>query len=237
MVEHMKLVATGADDELTLDERNLLAVAYKNVIGTRRASWRVLAAIENKHKLTDNSNGSRGGSHSNASAVRAYRQKVERELTELCAEMLALVDKRLLPATTSHEGRVFFDKTRGDYYRYLAEIQVDHERSASAQRALEAYKQASATAMAELSPTHPLRLGLALNFSVFYYDILASPAQACGLAKRAFDDAIAELDALSDDSYRDATLIMQLLRDNLSLWLSEDNDDDNGDDEADEPTH
>ena len=56
---------------------------------------------------------------------------------------------------------------------------------------LEAYKAATEVAQTELPPTHPIRLGLALNFSVFYYEILNSPDQACHLAKQAFDDAIA----------------------------------------------
>ena len=77
-------------------------------------------------------------------------------------------------------------------------------------------------AQTDLTPTHPIRLGLALNFSVFYYEILNSPDRACHLAKQAFDDAIAELDSLSEESYRDSTLIMQLLRDNLTLWTSSD---------------
>jgi hypothetical protein len=68
-----------------------------------------------------------------------------------------------------------------------------------------------------MQPTHPIRLGLALNFSVFYYEILNSPERACHLAKQAFDDAIAELDSLNEDSYKDSTLIMQLLRDNLTV--------------------
>ena len=76
-----------------------------------------------------------------------------------------------------------------------------------------------------MTPTHPIRLGLALNFSVFYYEILNSPDRACHLAKQAFDDAIAELDSLSEESYRDSTLIMQLLRDNLTLWTSSDGGD------------
>jgi 14-3-3 protein epsilon len=81
---------------------------------------------------------------------------------------------------------------------------------------------ATDVAHSELTSTHPIRLGLALNFSVFYYEILNSPDRACHLAKQAFDDAIAELDSLSEESYRDSTLIMQLLRDNLTLWTSSD---------------
>lgn len=95
------------------------------------------------------------------------------------------------------------------------------ERKEAAENSLVAYKAASDVAMQELAPTHPIRLGLALNFSVFYYEILNSPDRACRLAKAAFDDAIAELDTLNEDSYKDSTLIMQLLRDNLTLWTSD----------------
>jgi 14-3-3 protein beta/theta/zeta len=92
-----------------------------------------------------------------------------------------------------------------------------------------AYSEAFDIAKAQMQPTHPIRLGLALNFSVFYYEILNSPERACHLAKQAFDDAIAELDSLNEDSYKDSTLIMQLLRDNLTLWTSDaQGDDDQG---------
>lgn len=80
-----------------------------------------------------------------------------------------------------------------------------------------AYSEAFDIAKTQMQPTHPIRLGLALNFSVFYYEILNSPERACHLAKQAFDDAIAELDSLNEDSYKDSTLIMQLLRDNLTV--------------------
>ena len=109
----------------------------------------------------------------------------------------------------------------GDYHRYLAEFALGDKRKDSADKSLEAYKAASDVAVTELPPTHPIRLGLALNFSVFYYEILNSPDRACHLAKQAFDDAIAELDTLSEESYKDSTLIMQLLRDNLTLWTSD----------------
>jgi len=110
---------------------------------------------------------------------------------------------------------------KGDYHRYLAEFASGNSRKEAAENSLIAYKTASDIAVTELPPTHPIRLGLALNFSVFYYEILNSPDRACQLAKQAFDDAIAELDTLSEDSYKDSTLIMQLLRDNLTLWTSD----------------
>jgi len=110
---------------------------------------------------------------------------------------------------------------KGDYHRYLAEFAQGDARKDAAELSLQAYKSASDIAVTELPPTHPIRLGLALNFSVFNYEILNSPDKACQLAKQAFDDAIAELDTLSEDSYKDSTLIMQLLRDNLTLWTSD----------------
>ena len=147
---------------------------------------------------------------------------------------------------------------KGDYHRYLAEFQTNDKRKDSASAALEDYEAASKISDMDLAPTHPVRLGLALNFSVFYYEILNSPQRACQLAKqvyslkyssyssfdamhfhikfasdilniihKAFDDAIAELDTLSEESYKDSTLVMQLLRDNLTLWTSDDREPDN----------
>jgi len=109
----------------------------------------------------------------------------------------------------------------GDYYRYLAEFKAGNDRKEVADLSMKAYQTATTTAEAELPPTHPIRLGLALNFSVFYYEIMNSPESACHLAKQAFDEAISELDSLNEESYKDSTLIMQLLRDNLTLWTSD----------------
>ena len=111
----------------------------------------------------------------------------------------------------------------------MCEYKTGDDRASASHAAAEAYKKATDIATDEsdpLSSTHPIRLGLALNFSVFYYEIISKPDQACEIAKKAFDDAIAELDSLPEDSYKDATLIMQLLRDNLTLWTTTDEGDD-----------
>merc|ERR1711977_666787 len=110
---------------------------------------------------------------------------------------------------------------KGDYYRYLAEFKKGPIKREAVDHAFYSYRRAEDLAKSSLDSTHPVRLGLALNFSVFYYEIMSSPDRACSLAKQAFDDAIAELDTLNEDSYKDSTLIMQLLRDNLTLWTSD----------------
>ena len=112
----------------------------------------------------------------------------------------------------------FFSNRKGDYYRYLAEI--DKEENSASKHALEAYKAAVDEAK-NLPTTSPIRLGLYLNYSVFHYELCSDPKEACELAKTAFDAAIADLDTLNEDSYKDSTLIMQLLRDNLTLWTSD----------------
>ncbi|KAL6505651.1 Growth-regulating factor 12 [Orobanche hederae] len=212
MVESMKKVAE-LDVDLSVDERNLLSVGYKNVIGARRASWRILSSIEQKEDSKGNEN--------NVKLIKGYRCKVEDELSKICHDILSVLDKHLIPSTGSGEATVFYYKMKGDYYRYLAEFTTDQERKEAAEQSLKGYEAASATANTDLPSTHPIRLGLALNFSVFYYEIMNSPERACHLAKQAFDEAIAELDTLSEESYKDSTLIMQLLRDNLTLWTSD----------------
>ncbi|KAL1903082.1 hypothetical protein Sste5346_000366 [Sporothrix stenoceras] len=213
MVTYMKEVAK-LGGELTVDERNLLSVAYKNVVGTRRASWRIISSIEQKEESK--------GSEKHVGTIREYRDKIEAELEKVCQDVLDVLDESLIPNAATGESKVFYHKMKGDYHRYLAEFASGDKRRGAATAAHEAYKSATDVAQTELTPTHPIRLGLALNFSVFYYEILNSPDRACHLAKQAFDDAIAELDSLSEESYRDSTLIMQLLRDNLTLWTSSD---------------
>lgn len=212
MVEFMKNVAK-LDVELTVEERNLLSVGYKNVIGARRASWRILSSIEQKEENK--------GNEQNVKWIKEYRAKVEEELTKICNDILSIIDEHLIPSSSSGEYSVFYYKMKGDYYRYLAEFKTGQERKEAADQSLASYQTASSTAATDLPPTHPIRLGLALNSSVFYYEILNSPKEACHLAKQAFDEAIAELDTLSEESYKDSTLIMQLLRDNLTLWTSD----------------
>jgi 14-3-3 protein epsilon len=249
MVSDMKDVARQPQ-ELTVEERNLLSVAYKNVIGSRRASWRVVTSIEQK------------GDSDKMTIIKDYKQKIETELVEICNDILSIIEESLIPNSTSEEAKVFYYKMKGDYHRYLSEFQTGDVRKESAGAALDAYQAASGIASSDLPPTHPIRLGLALNFSVFYYEILNSPDQACQIAKQvratknrmivfvfdyniililfvvyfqAFDDAIAELDTLNEESYKDSTLIMQLLRDNLTLWTSDQaNDGDDAPEETEE---
>jgi len=210
MAAAMKQV-TETGVELSNEERNLLSVAYKNVVGARRSSWRVISSIEQKTE----------GSERKQVMAKEYREKLETELREICQDVLGLLDRFLIAKASNAESKVFYLKMKGDYYRYLAEVATGDARAGVVDDSQKSYQDAFEIAKSDMQPTHPIRLGLALNFSVFYYEILNSPDKACQLAKQAFDDAIAELDTLNEDSYKDSTLIMQLLRDNLTLWTSD----------------
>mmetsp|Transcript_30096 Transcript_30096/g.66713 ORF Transcript_30096/g.66713 Transcript_30096/m.66713 type:complete len:251 (+) Transcript_30096:125-877(+) len=213
MVEEMKAIAKQAlDQELSVEERNLLSVAYKNLVGARRASWRILQSVEQ--------NESTKGNEKRVSLIQEYRAVVEKELDEICGEILQLLNNYLINSASSTEASVFYLKMKADYHRYLAEFKTGPAREAEADKTLSAYKGAQERA-AELPSTNPIRLGLALNFSVFYYEVMNKPDLACSLAKKAFDEAISDLDTLGEESYKDSALIMQLLRDNLTLWTSE----------------
>jgi len=212
MVESMKKVAQ-LNVELSVEERNLLSVAYKNVIGARRAAWRIISSIEQKEKTK--------GNDANVARIKLYSAKIEKELEAICTDVFNVLDQHLIPNAESDESNVFYYKMKGDYYRYQAEFTSEDKRKKSAENSLGAYGKALEVAESKLLTTHPIRLGLALNFSVFYYEILNDPPKACDLAKKAFDAAIKDLDSLTEDSYKDSTVIMQLLRDNLTLWTSD----------------
>jgi len=214
-------------EALSSDLRNLLSVAYKNVVGAKRSSWRML----NEDMSFDISEEILG----------SYKKQVESELEATCTEVLTLLEELAKQNKTRldeeaddedkktklSECQVFYLKMIGDYYRYLTEaFRTNDEYKSSCNQY---YGEAMELAKEHLEATHPTRLGLALNFSVCHYEILEQKNDACTLAKEAFDEAIEKLDSLNDASYKDSTLIMQLLRDNLTIWNQ--NDEDNGGDQ------
>lgn len=215
MAEEMKkaiYIVAEEKQELSVSARNSFSLAFKNLVSSRRSSWRVL--FSEKQKTEEKQ-------PEDLYIIDEILKKVEKELLNYCDEVLEIIDKHILPGIEkcSLTHNVFFLKMKGDYYRYKAEILEGDEEKKVADLALSSYKKAKELADG-LNLTDPIRLGLYLNFSVFQYEILDNIKEACEIAKTAFDTAISELDTLSEDYYKDSTLIMQLLRDNLTLWTS-----------------
>uniref|UniRef100_A0A2K6NMP3 14-3-3 domain-containing protein n=1 Tax=Rhinopithecus roxellana TaxID=61622 RepID=A0A2K6NMP3_RHIRO len=194
MAACMKSV-TEQGAELSNEEKNLLSVAYKNVVGM------VISSIEQKTEDAEEKQ----------QMAREYREKIEMELRDICNDVLSLLEKFLIPSASQAESKVFYLKMKGDYYHYLAEVATGDDKKGIVDQSQQAYQEAFEINEKEMQPTHPIRLGRILN----------SLDKACSLAKMAFDEAIAELDTLSEESYKDSTLIMQLRRDDLTLWTLE----------------
>ena len=138
MVEYMTTVVNDAAVDLSLEERNLLSVAYKNVVGARRASLRIIGSIESKEKEKNSSN---------ASLVSAYKVKVEAELNTICDNILGLLKSKLIPkASNAAEASVFYQKMMADYYRYLAEFASGATKDEHSANAAKAYEEATKVA-------------------------------------------------------------------------------------------
>jgi len=211
MVEYVKRVASMGF-VLSMDERNLLSVAYKNTVGARRQAWRAINQLETRE----------ASKPAAAAIIKDYGKKVGLELNSKCAEILSTLDGELIPKAPDPEAKVFYLKMKGDYHRYLAEFaeRDSAEYGQASQDAHDSYELAMQSA-AELPATHSIRLGLALNFSVFYYEVFGKPDQAIKLASESYHSAAADMDKVDQDTYKEAEQIMQLLRDNLQLWSSD----------------
>jgi len=215
MVAEMKKIITLGirGDELESEERNLISVGYKNMMSQRRQSWRTVAQEEEKV--------SKGENKDMVGMIQSYKKTIANEIYSIIDKVMEDVVNVFTKGPQQAEDAeviVFFRKMEGDYYRYGAEISSDQDRISYREKARQAYSQAQTVAEKNLASTDPVLLGLALNFSVFYYEICEELKQAKELAKTAFDKAIGELDDLKEEQYKDSTLIMQLLKDNLTLW-------------------
>mmetsp|Transcript_55846 Transcript_55846/g.147637 ORF Transcript_55846/g.147637 Transcript_55846/m.147637 type:complete len:171 (+) Transcript_55846:250-762(+) len=157
------------------------------------------------------------GNADSASKIKEFRDKVESELSFICHDLINVVEKYLLPATTANDVKVFYYKMLGDYWRYLAEFTSGDQKATATKGCEEAYKKGQELAKT-MPPTCPVRLGLALNLSVFYFEVVGDPDKACDTAQEAFDEGSDALAALEVNARRESSKIIALLRDNLMRW-------------------
>jgi len=212
MCEYLQLLLKARKGDLNDEERNLFSVGFKSVVGNLRRSWRSL----------DPENG--------AEKFGPYRKYIQTKIETVCGNVVNLIESPILEkeeekrktADTDElrrkqaEAETFYHKMVGDYERYKAELKPDEVSS----KAADAYKKATDIAQ-PLPDTDSTKLGLALNYSVCLFEISKEKNKAVTVAKAAFDNALKKLDELDDNDYKNSTLIMQLLRDNLTLWTSE----------------
>ena len=201
------------DPKLTKEERNLLSAGYKNIISDKRSSWRLLNNMERKEEEKKNT--------TQSAYIKEIKDKIETELNQICAQIQSVIDKYLIPNATDVENKVFYLKLKADYYRYKCEFANGKEFDEACDNAEKVYKEAYEISNKEMSITNSTRLGLDLNFSVFYYEIKGLKEEACTIAKNAFDESMKSLDDLEKSKAKDTLLIIQLLKENLILWTNE----------------
>ena len=209
MVSYLQQVVKSKTDDFTTEERNLLSVGFKNQIGSKRTAIRTISAIEQNPKYQKFSEG-----------LGTYKRKIEGELYEQCISIVDIVKKECMKVATTDETKAFFYKMIGDYYRYVAECAAEDKLQTVKTGALENYSLAQTTSES-LNACNPIRLGLALNFSVFHYEVMNNHKQACELGEQALSDALEKIDDVDEETFRDAKSIIELLKENLSLWKEE----------------
>lgn len=215
MVSHI-INFVKLDPHLSIDERNILSAGFKNVISSKRASWRLLNMEERKEEKKNSQN---------LAYSREIKTRIEEEMREICDSIQATLDNYLIPNAKDNEIKVFYMKLKGDYFRYRAEFTNGAEFDETVNSAEIAYKNAYEIAEKHIPIQNSIRLGLALNFSVFYYEIKLMKEEACQIAKNAFEEAIKIVDDLERNKAKDTLLIIQLLKENLILWNNDNNDD------------
>ena len=205
------------DPKLTRDERNILSAGYKNIISDKRASWRLLNSMERKESKKNSSQ---------VGNIKSVKNSIEKELTNIIDDIQLIIDKYLIPNAIDAENKVYYLKLKGDYYRYKCEFAIGKEFNEACSIAEKVYEEANDIANKSIPISSSTRLGLALNYSVFFYEIKGLKEEACKIAKNAFDEAMKVLDILEKSKPKDTILIIQLLKENLILWSNEMNDND-----------
>jgi len=172
MVEFLEKVLREKGADVSSDERNLLSVAFKNLISSKRAACRTIQAIEQNPKYAKFSD-----------ALASYKSTIESKLQEDCQKVVDVITKNVLSKTPdNNEAKCFFVKMVGDYYRYMAENAKGSTLDGVKQNALKSYKEAMDI---QLPACSPIKLGLALNFSVFHYEAMKNSKEAIELADQA----------------------------------------------------
>ena len=196
------------DPKLSKEERNILGSGYKNIISDKRNSLRTINSLEKKNIFQN-------------VFIKEIKEKIEKELSIILIEIQKILDKHLIPNAIDVENKIFYLKLKADFLRYKCEISYSKELEENIIKTEKIYKEATDMANKELNINNSTRLGLALNYSVFYYEIKKAKEEAINIAKNAFDEAMKIIDDLEISKAKDTLLIIQMLKENLISWCNE----------------
>ena len=197
---------------LNFEERVLYSLAYHESVVSLRESLEIIQPL-----LAQAQDGPR------KTVIQGVFDKMCGELHQLCSEVIETTDSILLPVAESAIDLIFYNKMKGDYWRYDAEFQSEKLRTHAIEEAEKCYEVALKHAEENLAVNHPMRLGLILNYTVLLADACGEREKGRAVAMAAIEaaeKAFGEDDKESHDK-RDAEICLKLLKDNCELWKQE----------------
>lgn len=200
------------ETEMTEDERNVFVTAYKFYISEKRSAWRAIYNLEAKEKNTK-------------LMMNEIKQMYEETITKACDKIINQINTYIISKTKSDAGVSLFLKVKADHYRYMAEITNGQMLFNNKQNAFQFYKQAYEKSQ-KLDDLDSIKLGIALNYSVFIYEILNKRINAIFYAKESLTKALYKLKVFSDTELADSRLkeslsIIDIMNENVHNWYQE----------------
>lgn len=198
--------------ELSLEERTLFSNAYKTKACNLRAEIRAIISMQQNILFFED--------EFKMNLLKKYKSKISKELERICEEVLNIIDHKF-KKPKDPENLVFFEKTKADYFRYFLESSENKEKKKGfIEKSLQSYKKAEEIAFS-LKSTNLIKLGLFLNFAVFYYENLLEPGKAILLLRKTLNEALESIADVKEEDYKDVSSILQFMRDNLTLWTND----------------
>ena len=203
MLVYLKIYISKTLQDLTGEEKKMLSTAYKNLVGPLRVSWKTLESIGTKEFKRK--------SYVKYNAIESYKSEIASEIARSCTDLLNLIDHSLIPKATSSESLVFYNRLKGDYYRYISEVSQENIKASTISNS-ESFYNAANNISEELSNTNPIKLTLHLNSAVFYYEIMKNPEKACEIARNSVEKAELEMDNVSEENLEEVSIILEILK-------------------------
>ena len=195
--------------DFTIQERNLISIAFKNNIQTERKAIKLVADIANYDKFAKYDQ-----------IMKVYRKRLEKALQQKCLAICELCEHQCIPLTDNSESKVFFMKITADYYRYAVEFSTTSNHKYE-EAALAFYRRGLDIACADLDAVNPIRLGICLNMAIHYKEIKKQLSLAIVLTESALQKAIERIDDIGLEDFEDAQVLIKMLQNNLELWKDE----------------
>jgi len=187
---------------LNQEEQKLFYYGFRNAVGALRTSIFTLTST------------SKDADENLKHYVNTYVKSIEKEVMAICRRVIHILETQIIPNTcnTVHSDAVFYQKMKGDYFRYMSEI--DKTDGNITHLAFKAYNDGLKLARESLPKMNQTRIALSLNFSVFLVDVIGDVMGACGEVRATLKD----LEGLTCPD--DCVVPLQMLKDNLKLWES-----------------